>query len=252
MYLLITKEKNIGGFLMITVIFLCLILIIHSCKHEPSIVNAPTDPDPDPDPDPNVTNVCHPDTVYFNKEILPFLGASCGRVGCHDAGTQQDGVRLTDYESVVQTADVRPGRPDKSDLYEVLVDDDPDDRMPPPPNEPLLPEQIERIRVWILQGAQNLDCDDGDCNLDNVTFSNNVSAILAQNGCVSCHSGSSPNGGIQLDTYTSVRQVAESGRLMGAIQHDTGFVPMPLNGNKIDTCQIDQIQQWIDNGMQND
>ncbi len=219
-------------------------LLSYSCKHHP--VDADTGPEPD------VVNFCHPDTVYFNKELLPLLGASCGRAGCHDANTQQDGVRLTDYESVMETGDVRPGRPENSDLYEVLVDDDPDDRMPPPPNDPLLPEQIERIRLWILQGAQNLDCVEDRCDLDEVTFSGVVLPNLALNGCVSCHGGSSPQGGIRLDTYQTVKSMAESGRLMGAIRHEPGYVPMPKGGGKMDECQADQIERWILDGLPDD
>jgi hypothetical protein len=247
---MIKKEKNTRKLVLIMFTFLGLILMIHSCKHSPDITGMNTEPDPDPDPD--ISNICHPDTVYFNQDLMPLLGASCGRAGCHDAATQADGVRLTDYESVMETGDVRPGRPDNSDLFEVIVDDDPDDRMPPPPNEPLLTEQIEKIRTWINQGALNLQCEEQDCDLNDVSFSGRVQPILALNGCVSCHSGSNPQGGVRLDSYANVSAVVESGRLMGAIRHLSGYVPMPLNGEKIGECQADQIERWISNGMPND
>ena len=73
--------------------------------------------------------------------------------GCHDDGSHQDGVVLTSYEKVMATADVRPGRPDNSDLYEVLIETDPDKKMPRPPRNPLTNTQIGQIKKWIEQGA---------------------------------------------------------------------------------------------------
>lgn len=97
-------------------------MLINACRHEPDIII--DDPDP-------WTGECHPDTIYFNRDLLPILTSSCARSGCHDQATQADGVLLISYESVMETGDVRPGNPDGSDLYEVLVEDDPDRKNAP-------------------------------------------------------------------------------------------------------------------------
>jgi hypothetical protein len=129
------------------ILIFLLAFILIKCRHEPEngLLNG---------------NICHPDTVYFQRDILPLLNSSCAKAGCHDAATANDGVILDSYFNVMATADVEPGNPDDSDLYEVITDDDPEDRMPPPPLDPLTNNQIAMIRKWILQGAQDLNCID--------------------------------------------------------------------------------------------
>ena len=229
------------NYLYLLLFFLGGLVIQNSCKHEP-VGGGDDDP---------VLNECHPDTIYFSRDLLPVLANSCARSGCHDAATQADGVLLTDYASVMATADVRPGNPGGSDIYEVLVDPDPEDRMPPPPNAPLTTEQIQMFYTWIMQGAQDLTCNEGECDLDNVTFSQTVFPILQNNACVGCHSGTAPSGGVLLNDYNAVVAAANSGILMGAIRHLSGFAPMPPSGTQISQCHIEQIQTWIDDGTPN-
>jgi hypothetical protein len=125
---------------------LVISILIIQCRHEPETLGI-------------IGISCDPDTVYFERDLLPLLNSSCAKSGCHDATTASDGVILDSYFNVMATADVKPGNPDDSDLYEVITDDDPDDRMPPPPLPPLSSDQIAMVRKWILQGAQNLICD---------------------------------------------------------------------------------------------
>lgn len=132
--------------LLLAIAFVISLLIIQ-CRHEP-------------EKPPISGNTCHPDTVYFKRDILPLLLSSCAYAGCHDAATAMDGVKLDNYENVMATADVKPGNPNSSDLYEVLVEDDEDKRMPRPPFPRLSNEQIAMVRKWIQQGAKNNDCSD--------------------------------------------------------------------------------------------
>ncbi|MFP4469223.1 MAG: c-type cytochrome domain-containing protein [Bacteroidales bacterium] len=193
---------------------------------------------------------CDPDTVYFQNTILPLLQSSCGVIGCHDPGTASDGVILTNYQDIISTAEVVPGDPSESELYEVLVENDPDKRMPPPPRNPLTAGQITSVYKWIAQGAKNNYCDDINCDTLNVTFSETVFPII-QNRCLGCHSGGSPSGGINLENHANIAAVASSGALMGAIRHEPGYSPMPQNGAKLSDCNIAQIQKWIDDGTPN-
>ncbi len=225
-----------------TLVAMLLLASSVACKHEPDDFIPNTDPDPDPDP----VVLCDPDTVYFQNDILPLLIQSCGVIGCHDPGTAQDGVVLTDYASVINTGDVRPGRPDNSEIYEKITDDDEDDRMPPPPYDRLKPDQIAMIRTWIMQGAQNNACEE-ECDDQLGSFSGEVWPTI-QKHCLSCHSGSSPQGGISLSNYGQIAAMANSGRLLGAISWQSGFTNMPLNGNKLSECEITQIENWILDG----
>ena len=82
------------------------------------------------------------------------------------------------------------------------------------------------------------------------TFSAEVLPLL--NGrCNGCHAGTSPSGGIKLNTYAEVMKYVNDGSLMGSIEHASGFSPMPKNGSKMSACQIQEIQSWIDAGALN-
>lgn len=240
----------------------CLLLGISSCKHSPLGIDpsdiTPSDPTGNGSIDTTIIDstqmgrICSPDTVYFDQQILPILQSSCAFSGCHDAASAQDGVVLTNYERVMQTADIRPFRTNDSELYEVITENDPDDVMPPPPASRLTGEQIALIATWINQGAQNLQCDPdaGSCTTNSRSYNTHIRPIL-QNRCVGCHSGGSPSGGVSLNNYTGVLTVVNSGQLLGAIRQETGFANMPPNGNALPQCTIDQIAAWIQDGAPN-
>lgn len=224
------------------------------CKHDPLFVDptVPIDTTGNPidtmpiDTTPFIP--CVDGVVYFEYDVLPILISNCSVPGCHDDASHQDGVILTSYEKVMQTADVRPFDLDGSDLYEVLTEDDEDKRMPQPPQLPLTQEQIQVIAKWIQQGAKNLTCDlDPVCNTTAVSFSQTINPIIITN-CRGCHSGPNPQGGIFLGDYAGVRSVALSGQLYGAVARLPGFTPMPRNRGPLQNCEIAQIKAWVDAG----
>ena len=87
------------------------------------------------------------------------------------------------------------------------------------------------------------------CHTITVTYSNSVVPILTAS-CNGCHSSSSPQGGIILDTYAKASQYANSGLLYGVISHTSGW-PMPKGGAKIDDCSIAKIKKWAAAGAPN-
>ena len=197
----------------------------------------------------NTSVPCDPNKVYFNQQVLPILISNCALSGCHDDVSHQDGVTLTSYQKVMSTGNVSPGRPGDSDLYEVLVDTDPEKRMPRPPQNPLNQQQIQIIYQWILQGAQNLTCDNL-CDVNRFTYSGAIRALVS-NKCQGCHSGASPQGNIDLSTYNGVKARVVDGKLWGAINHLPGFSAMPKNGTKLSECEIIQFRKWMDGGSPN-
>ena len=88
------------------------------------------------------------------------------------------------------------------------------------------------------------------CDTSNVKYSVQIVNTLSAN-CLGCHTGASAPGGIMLDTYTDVRTVAMSGRLLGAITHSPGYRAMPDFAPKLSECRIAEIRTWIRNGMLN-
>ena len=87
------------------------------------------------------------------------------------------------------------------------------------------------------------------CDTITVTYSNSVVPILTAS-CNGCHSSSSAQGGIILDTYAKASQYANSGLLYGVISHTSGL-PMPKGGAKIDDCSIAKIKKWAAAGAPN-
>lgn len=235
-------------------------LCIHqSCTHDPYI---PGNMEPDPmDTTTNpidtmvidttiVENPCDSNVIYFEKDILPILLGSCAFVGCHDASTASDEVILDTYDNIINTGEVEPFNLSESKLYKVITDNDPDDVMPP--SGKMDNEKISLISQWILQGAQNLQCDDhsGDCITDNITYSGYVADVF-NTSCNGCHSTSAAFGGIILDTYDGVKKVVDADRLYGSINWAQGYQKMPQGQDQLDSCTIAKVKTWIDEGAQN-
>jgi hypothetical protein len=74
---------------------------------------------------------------------------------------------------------------------------------------------------------------------------------LFQNACYSCHSGPSPSGAIAMGTYATDKAVAASGRLVGSLEHASGYSAMPQGAAKFSACSISQVKKWISSGTPN-
>lgn len=214
-----------------------------SCKHDPEeiVITDPIDPG-----DTTINGIaCNPDTVYFQNVILPMLVSGCGMSGCHDAATAEEDVVLTSYQSIMSTAEIVPGNPGRSKLYEAITDSDPEERMPPAPNAGLTTDQILSIRKWIEQGARNNYCD-AECDTNSFAYSSSIQPLIEKN-CKGCHNATLASGGIRLDNYAFVKSVADNGSLYGAVSHQPGYTSMP-QGGKLPDCNIIQIRKWIASG----
>lgn len=223
------------------------LLGVQSCKHTPDVMPTTNDTT-DTTGSGNNTSNCDPDSVYFENDILPLITGSCAYSGCHDAASHKDGVVLDSYENIMNTGDVRAGNPGGSELYEVLVESDPRKVMPEPPNAPFTQAQKDLVRKWIAQGAQNNKCT--DCDTTDVSFASQVMDVMNVN-CNMCHSKARADGGVILDTYTDVKKEVDNGKLVGVINHKSGFKKMPLSGIKMADCDIRKIEIWINNGALN-
>jgi mono/diheme cytochrome c family protein len=227
------------------IIFLLLVILaFSSCKHD--LTN------PDGSIQPNPGEPCDTSLVYFDTQVLPILRANCAMSGCHDDVSRQDGVVLTSYQQVMQTADVRPNNLSGSDLYEVITESRDDKVMPPPPRPRLSAEQTALIARWIMQGAKQLQCDanSGVCDTMSMSFAQHIKPIIQQQ-CLGCHGNVNPGGGFNFNTHAGVAASVAQGRLLGSITHQAGFKAMPQGGAKINDCYIRQISAWINAGAPN-
>ncbi|MGD9688685.1 MAG: DUF2231 domain-containing protein [Phycisphaerales bacterium] len=90
------------------------------------------------------------------SRVRAVLAAHCSE--CHAETLARPKGRfgyVTDLPRLVAEAQVVPGQPDESPLFELLAHDDPEFRMPPRTAKagPLSTEQIELVRAWIAAGA---------------------------------------------------------------------------------------------------
>lgn len=97
----------------------------------------------------------HPNS-FFARHIYPVLDAKC--VACHGTNKEQGGLRLDSYESLMAGGKdgtvIAPRNPDGSLLLKkvTLPPHDPH-FMPAEGRTPLTPDELARIRAWVLQGA---------------------------------------------------------------------------------------------------
>jgi len=93
-------------------------------------------------------------TVSFAKQIRPILNKHCTE--CHGGVKQAADVSFVYRDQVVAPEGwiVEPGEPDDSELFNRIVSEDPDERMPPPEHgEGLSDKEVELVRQWITEGA---------------------------------------------------------------------------------------------------
>lgn len=86
------------------------------------------------------------------------------------------------------------------------------------------------------------------CATENVSYQAEIVPIM-QNNCLVCHSTAAGLGNIRLQRYTDLIAYIPGGLLMGSIRHDPGFKPMPQNGNRINDCDIEKLEAWIESGF---
>jgi hypothetical protein len=65
-----------------------------------------------------------------------------------------------------------------------------------------------------------------------------------------CHVAPDPQAGFDFSNYTTASAVAKSqgSKMLCAIQHEAGCVPMPPTGVKLDASVIKVLECWIQNG----
>jgi len=206
------------------------------CYHNADLSIAP------PFPSQSAWLTCSKDTIYFQNSVLPLVINSCGKSGCHDAGSSKHGITLDGYPNIMKL--VTPSDPLASKLYTVLFSNT-QGRMPP--DNHLNVNQEGLFYYWILQGGLNNKCEPAGCDSSHVTYDSTINVII-QSWCIGCHSGSNPAYGISLTNYDQVKAVANGGRLMGAIRQESGYYAMP-KGSQLSPCDIALFQKWINLGM---
>lgn len=88
------------------------------------------------------------------------------------------------------------------------------------------------------------------CFPDSVSFSKDVFPIIVNN-CSACHNDIVHYKDRNYDTYEGIADAANSGKLLRAINHESGIENMPKNAEKLNQCYINTIEKWISDGAEN-
>lgn len=179
--------------------------------------------------------------ICFETDVLPIFQSNCAKGGCHDAASHEEGYTLTSYATIMSKGIV-PGNPAASKIFEAITISKGEKFMPQ--GAPALTEQqLTTIRQWITAGAVEGGYCSGPCDSVNVSYTTTIAPIIS-NYCLGCHNSASVPGG-SLATYTTVKEAALTGRLMGDIMHSAGYNPMPRGGAMLDECKLAQFRRWV-------
>jgi len=95
----------------------------------------------------------------FNRDIRPILSENCFKCHGPDEAARKAKLRLDIRDEALKPAKsdlvaIVPGSPEKSELIARITASDTDDLMPPAKSgKKLTPDQIEKLRRWIAEGA---------------------------------------------------------------------------------------------------
>src|SRR6516164_7407911 len=108
------------------------------------------------DPQPiKVVTLDRKEPVTYEKDIAPILENKCAY--CHSGAVKEAKFDMGTYEGLIKGgkrgAAIVPGKPDQSMLVK-LSGRTMKPTMPPKSEEPLTPEELALIKLWIEQGAK--------------------------------------------------------------------------------------------------
>ncbi|MBK8444458.1 MAG: hypothetical protein IPL35_14045 [Sphingobacteriales bacterium] len=89
-----------------------------------------------------------------------------------------------------------------------------------------------------------------NCYSDTASYSTHVAPVLATN-CYGCHAQNLALGNIVVDSYATVKALVDNGKLKGSVNHESGFSVMPPSGQKLGSCDLEKINDWIAGGALN-
>lgn len=226
-----------------------LVICFYACTHKQQIHTiATTNTSNNTNNTTDTTQDTRDTSVCFQRDVLPIFTGYCAKSGCHDAATAKKGYILSSYSTIIRKGLVK-GNAGASKLYTDCLSG----KMPKSPTPKLDSTQLNFMSRWINMGAPNDTNCAVNCDTTKFTFAAAIVPILS-NYCYSCHATASApgsGGGIILDTYNGVLIEAQNGKLLGDLQHASGYNYMPLGGAQLSECKITQVSKWIAAGAQN-
>lgn len=85
------------------------------------------------------------------------------------------------------------------------------------------------------------------CDVQTVSFASDIAPLVSQK-CAGCHSGTSPSGGLTLQSHAQVAGIGMSGALVDRTHRPAGDgLAMPPSG-RLSECELSKIQNWVNQG----
>ncbi|MEN8872416.1 MAG: PSD1 and planctomycete cytochrome C domain-containing protein [Akkermansiaceae bacterium] len=98
-------------------------------------------------------------SVDFNRDIRPILSDKCFHCHGPDEETREAELRLDTYKGATEGGEfevpIEPGKPAESEVIARILNEDPDEIMPPPEtHKKVTAKELELLRQWIKEGAE--------------------------------------------------------------------------------------------------
>jgi hypothetical protein len=114
--------------------------------------------------------------------------------------------------------------------------------------------KLNTIFFLIMLGLIFVACDDEEmpmgmeCETAGLTYTDDIASIINSTCALSgCHEMNSSTT-FEMHDFATITAAVGFGRIIGAINQDAGFSPMPRGGEKLEDCTIDMITAWINDG----
>ncbi len=222
-----------------------------------------------PLPDPVMGDMAE---ISFATTIAPIIVNNCGR--CH-VNQSRGQFSAKDYESLMNSLHVSPGRPDTSRIVEVIADGD------MPPNGEVEKKDLESLKMWIRQGAkfdgnpkaslnqlagvENTMAPQNRVRLqparpkgtETVSFGRDVAPILIES-CSGCHINARRiQGNFNMNDFVRMLRGGETGNPLVPGKPEDSLIIKRLKGidaevmpprRKLSDTKIAIVEKWISEG----
>lgn len=128
--------------------------------------------------DPNeifLKDTCDVDVVLFQQQILPIIVRECASSGCHDSDSEAAGVKLDNYQSIIQL--ISTDDTTQSRLWNVLSQNTDSIHQPTLKLKSVTTLELQQISNWISQGGLNTNCESycefTEVDLSDIEWENN-------------------------------------------------------------------------------
>lgn len=86
-----------------------------------------------------------------------------------------------------------------------------------------------------------------ECDTTDITYNEHIKPII-EGECKSCHNSTNLSGGVNLESYSAVKDAVQNDGVQEAVNYSGSKAKMPPGG-KMDACRLAQIESWIKEGL---